>query len=63
MIVPQKVNIILNDSPPENQFTADSDSGEEINAWVESSFYPSDTMDSNPLGVCQPPAQTVFSWQ
>ena len=29
------VNIILNDSPPENQFTANSDSGEEIDTWVE----------------------------
>ena len=32
------VIVILNDCPPENQFTADSDSGEEIDARVESSF-------------------------
>ena len=43
-------NIILNDSPPENQFTTDSDSGEEIDAQVKSSFNPSDTTDSNPTG-------------
>ena len=42
--------MILNDSPPENQFTADSDSGEEIDARVESSFNPSSTTDSNPTG-------------
>ena len=44
-------NLILNDSPPENQFTADCDSGEEIDARVESSFNPSDTIDSNPHWV------------
>ena len=41
------VDIILNDSPPESQFTADSDSGEEINTQIESS---SDTIDSSPTG-------------
>ena len=42
--------MILNDSPPENQFTADSETGEEIDTLVESSFKPSDTTDGNPTG-------------
>ena len=44
------VNIILNDSPLENQFAADSDSHEKFDAGVESSFNPSDATDSNPTG-------------
>ena len=44
------VSVILNDSQPVNQFTADSDSGEEIDARVESSFSPGDTTDSYPTG-------------
>ena len=40
------VNKIWNDSPPENQFTANSDSGEEIDNWVN----PNDATDSNPTG-------------
>ena len=43
-------NVILNDNPPENQFTADSDSGEETNAQVELSINPNDATDSNPTG-------------
>ena len=44
------VNIMLNDSPPENQCPADSDSGGEINASVEPSFNQSEATDSNPTG-------------
>ena len=44
------VNIILNVSPPETQFAADSDSGEEFNARVNSSFNQSDAADINPTG-------------
>ena len=42
--------MILNDSPPENQFTADSETGEETDTLVESSFKPSDANDGNPTG-------------
>ena len=42
--------MILNDSPPEDQFTADSDSGEEIDTQVEWSFHPSEAAVSNPTG-------------
>ena len=53
------VHIILNESPPENQVTANSDSansdsGEEIDAQVESSFNPNDTTDSNSTGSLSP---------
>ena len=40
------VNIILNDSSVKNQLAADSDFGEEFDAWVESLFNPSDATDS-----------------
>ena len=48
------VSVILSDSPPENQFTADSDSGEEIDTRVESSFKPSDTTDTDPTVSLSP---------
>ena len=41
------VNIILNDSSPENRLAADSDFGEEFDARVETSFNPSDATDSD----------------
>ena len=46
------VNMILNDSPPKNQFTVSkhSDSSEEIDTRVESPFNPSDATDGNPTG-------------
>ena len=45
------VNMILNDSPPENQFAADNETGEEIDTRALSSFNPSDTTDRNLHGV------------
>ena len=41
------VNIILNDSSPENRLAADSDFGKEFDARVKSSFNPSDATDSD----------------
>ena len=43
-------NIILNVSSPENQFAANSDSGEEFEARLKPSFNPNDAADSNPIG-------------
>ena len=55
------INIILNDTPPENQFTADSDSGEEINARMSRHSTQVTQQTVTPLGLCQLPAQAVFS--
>ena len=53
------MNIILNDSSPENRLAADSDFGAEFDAWVESSFNPSDATDSDEQQSPEPKRQHV----
>ena len=53
------VNIILNDSSLENRLAADSDSGEEFDTRVKSSFNPSDATDSDEQQSPEPKRRRV----
>ena len=55
------VNIILNESSPENWLAADTEFGEEFDVRVKSSFNPSDATDSDEQQSSEPKRRHVNS--